>query len=604
MRRTILSVLALGVLVVAAARGVCPDPAHIYISVPATNYAVGAEVPVTGWFMPSLYDTTCDGSDYEMTFQCVNKSFSFGPPTAAHPDSQYVDTHVFDEAGTYTLRVQVTAFGGPELFSDTLTITVGTQLRDLQPGDFEYLGCFRTGGGAGDTLHGAPGGLADRFELGAPSEMAYTASGDTTSDGYPGLLWMMGVTMTGQPFSGKDHEGGVMAINCGGKVAAMKIPVPVLTANLDSMPVAAVARPMFHIAWNEFNMKAEDQIRLTGMWVDDKDAAGVVTSAHTIWWNQWDYYNGETGPDDGATLGYWDLTDSTEHGMYHIGDYVNGSNRSPNFANKYVKSTMQIPTPWLEQFVGTGYRVGGSNGGREGGYSNGWTEQCNPIPPSWPVADESRTFCGNGPSLGVYQLPEADADSGSTVNLKTLLCYNNGQRHASYLPPAETAPGDTLGDNDEWRSGIWIETEWARGLIYICHKCLYNSHYHVSECDSDGGTCGGGGKGFKCGRAGIDPAPAFDNRLYCYRIADIEAVANNNLPYSAPQPVWRMSFDDFFIPYADCGGDFTCDPAIGGMAWDSVNHLLYVAQPNADTKIVGCYEPAAVIHVFRVADAP
>jgi len=530
------------------------------------------------------------------------------------PDTAHVGTSFYVMA--YTTDAQV-----DEVYSRLIQITmISNGPRDATPADLQYLGCFRLGA---DGRHPTKS-YADLFTYGAPSSMAYGSWGDATADGFPGVLWCSTWSNQGQtptaPYDSSDDRT-QKAVHAGGMACAMSIPAPLLyDGTLSHLNMASIVRPCKHIAWDYFNVSnwgggyTTGTARINALWADELKSDGTAAdSAHTIWSQRWDYYgvtDGEVDP-----LVAYTRKSGNDHGAFHLGPH-NPSRHSVWYYRKWCAYSMGRPTTsWVSRFTGitSPKFLAVGSGAREGGYSGA----CDVA-----IDDYGRQGAGNGPSFGVYVFPDTTAATATEAQFVPIMYYTNGHRVAPHLVPP--AASDTLNDCDLWQQGVWVDTGQVAGLFYVCHKCKYIAHYF--EPGSPDQTCLGSDPGvchqdansnaFVCGRYNTDdPLLAYENRLYIYSVNDMTAMAQGHMqPYEA-EPISYLVLDQFFLPYKNPNNlarTNDCNRPVGGVCYDSTNHLLYVAQPNCDNDGNsgsggrtggGNYDPSPVVHVFRVGVA-
>ena len=397
----------------------------------------------------------------------------------------------------------------------------------IQPEDFNYLGFFRLP---------EPSGGSDWDYSG--HGLTYYPEGDPegSSDGFPGSLFGFG----------HDHQLFVSEIT---------IPVPVISANLESANTAQTLQPFSDLTSGIF-IAEEMVIPRAGIeYLAEPEPRLYFTFGQHI--------------QDFETSHGWanlDLSDPIAQGPWIFDGFTN------YVTNDYI---FEIPPEWAAA-ISPGPLLA-SGRAREGLWS------------------------GRGPGLFVYHPGDLNnpLPSGESIyNVIPLLLYGEqlpGQ------PDIISSPDQAVIDYkeaDHWWGGAWITSGNSSAVVFSGTKALGNEWY---------GFANGVVWEHDCAESSPPTCPdlpdwPYDNRgfwaedyqaqLIFYNPEDLISVARGKLNSWEPQPYTAFILDEFLLDPELNHGEYKRD-LVGAAAFDRENSMFYLVERLAD-------EYRSVIHVWKI----
>ncbi|MBI3963211.1 MAG: hypothetical protein HY335_10680 [Deinococcus sp.] len=430
----------------------------------------------------------------------------------------------------------------------------------IHPTDLVYLGAFRLPDGAERPL---------TFEYGG-NALTFNPHGDPSGlgDGFPGSLFITGHDRL--PYG---------ELPDGSQVAEVRIPVPVVSANVATLNQAAFLQEFHNVAAGLFT-ELEEIPRL-GLLYLDTPATGP--KLHLAWGQH-------LQPEPPVASHAWfslDLSHPAVQGPWFIGQ------QSPYSVNGYL---FEIPAAWADayaqgRYVGTGRF-------RDGGWS------------------------GMGPALLAYR-PWTDengtlAAPGTHLEETVLLLYESSQN-------TETIERCLRGYQhpDEWEGGAWLTTASGKSAVLFAGTKSTGAKYWYGYVHPAGpaSPCVDAalvGQFPVCRLADGAPCPPedliecpghndyrgwwstqFAAQFLLYDPADLARVARGAMAPWEPQPYAVLEIDeDLFLNPAGVEADLLGTGVqrryrLGEVAYDRASGLLYVLELFADGA-------KPVVHVWRI----
>jgi hypothetical protein len=420
----------------------------------------------------------------------------------------------------------------------------------LQPADLRYAGAFRLPDAGERPL---------TFEYGGAA-MTFSPAGDPSGpeDGFAGSLFVMGHVRLAY---GEMPDGN--------QVAEISIPAPVVSSQLNALPMAGFLQDFHDVAAGHF--AGLDEIPRVGMQYLDTAATGPLIH---LGWGQHLQDSAETTPASHAWFSP-DLAAPAWQGEWHIGD------QSPYSVNGYM---LEIPAAWANAH--TAGRPLGTGRFRDGGWS------------------------GMGPALFAYQPWDTGgqpAPAGTRLTETTLL------RYATSLETDDIERClDDYQHPDEWEGAAWITTAGGKSAVLFAGTKGAGGKYWYGYANpagpetpcvevemvgeftlcwlADGTPCPpadlGGCAGHNWARGWW--SARFDAQFILYDPADLARVAAGEISSWEPQPYATLDIDEhLFLNPAGIEPEMlgTGDQRrfrIGDVAYDRMNGRLYVLELFAD----------------------
>jgi len=430
----------------------------------------------------------------------------------------------------------------------------------VAPSDFEYLGAFRLPEGTGRPL---------TFEYGG-NAMTFRPGGDPAGggDGFPGSLFVSGHDR--MPYG---------ELPDGSRVAELGIPAPVVSRDVEALPVAPLLQPLTDVTGGLF--AGIDEIPRLGMQYLDRPETGPLV--HLAW--------GEhlPPPPDRPTHAWFrpDLSSLAPKGAWFL------EGLSPYAVNGYM---LEIPSAWADAHAGG--RVLGTGRYRDGG------------------------LAGMGPALFAYR-PWQDAAGtppapGSSLPATTLLRYQSTldtEKLERCLAGTQHA--------DAWEGAAWLTTATgASAVLFAGTKGIGDRFWYgfLNPAGPDLPCVAGAfvNEYTTCRRADGTPCPAaemveceghtssrgwwssrFAGRLLLYDPDDLARVASGAMEPWEPQPYAFLDVDPLLyrnpsrVDQDEIGPGVQQRFRLGDATFDRANGLLYLLELYADGA-------KPVVHVFRV----
>ncbi len=438
--------------------------------------------------------------------------------------------------------------------------SASTSAARIAPDDFSYLGAFRLPAGGERPL---------TFEYGG-NAMTFRPGGDPggAGDGFPGSLFVSGHDR--MPYG---------ELPDGSRVAEVSIPAPVVSRDVETLPVAAFLQPLTEVTGGLF--AGIDEIPRLGMQYLDRPETGP--RIHLAW--------GEHLPPPPARATHaWfepDLSAPRPRGAWFL------DGLSPWEGNGYM---LEIPDAWANAHVSG--RVLGTGRYRDGG------------------------MAGMGPALFAYR-PWLDAAgtppaSGATLPVTPLL------RYASTLETERVERG-LVGTQhgDTWEGAAWLTTASGRSAVLFAGTkgvgarfwygflnpagpdlpCVAGDFVNeYTTCRLADGTPCAASEMVEC--AGHTSSRGwwssrFASRLLLYDPDDLARVASGEAEPWEPQPYAHLDVDPLLylnpsgVDLADIGPGVQQRFRLGDVTFDRASGLLYLLELFADGA-------RPVVHVFRV----
>ncbi|MBI9045024.1 MAG: hypothetical protein JEZ06_11090 [Anaerolineaceae bacterium] len=429
----------------------------------------------------------------------------------------------------------------------------------VSPQDFEYLGAFRLPGDEDRPLTFLYGGNA----------MTVNPAGDPSGadDGFDGSLFISAHDR--MPYGDLPD---------GNQLAEVNIPAPVISKNLEDLPVAEFLQNFENVFKNNF--KSFDEIPRQSLLYLDHPLTGP--KIHVTF--------GEHFQEDLSTATHaWinpDLKNPEFQGEWFLGD------QSLYDVNGYM---LEIPDEWAEQYV-HGYKLA-SGRYRDGGWS------------------------GMGPNLFAYTPwnPDGSApDSGTHLDEIVLLQY----MRSSDTENIENNLKD-YQHPDEWEGSAWLQSLSGKSAVLFGGTKGTGDHFWYGFLDADDPTipCLEAemiGQFHMCLNADGNPceealmkgcdnqltyrgwwSSQFNAQFILYDPADLARVAAGEMESWEPQPYASINFDERLflnpgeIDLETLGSGEQRRFRIGEIAFDPLSSRLYVLELFAD-------EAKPVVHVWRI----
>lgn len=432
--------------------------------------------------------------------------------------------------------------------------------RRVDPADFAYLGAFRLPAGGERPL---------TFEYGG-NAMTFRPGGDPGggADGFPGSLFVTGHDR--MPYG---------ELPDGSRVAEISIPAPVVSRDLESLPMATLLQPLTDATGGLF--AGIDEIPRLGMQYLDRPETGP--RIHLAW--------GEhlPPPPYRPTHAWFEPTLSTPRatGAWFL------AGLSAWEGNGYL---LEIPAGWAD--ANASGRVLGAGRYRDGG------------------------MAGMGPALFAYR-PWLDATgsppaAGATLPVTKLL------RYASTLETERVERG-LVGTQhcDAWEGAAWLTTASGKSAVLFAGTKGTGARFWYGFLHPAGPDrpCVAGAFASEyttCRMADGTPCPApemveceghsssrgwwssrFSGWLLLYDPEDLARVAAGAMEAWEPQPYAHVDVDPYLylnpsgVDLADIGPGVQQRFRLGDVTFDRADGLLYLLELFADGA-------RPVVHVFRV----
>ncbi|HPR64164.1 MAG TPA: hypothetical protein PK014_08060 [Thermoanaerobaculia bacterium] len=455
------------------------------------------------------------------------------------------------------------------LFMAIPTILFGGR---LQPSDLVYLGAFR--------LPEVTTEYPETWDWSGEA-MAYFPHGDPAgaSDGFPGSLFATGL----------DSEN---------LVSEFSIPVPLVTRNVQSLPMAVTLQPFSDVRESLFSMFVElPRVGMVYLPAQQGQSEGLLYLA----WGQ--HYHEEPGVTVAPTHAWCgtDLSHPDTQGAWWVGTQAENNSGFIYRVNDYL---MAIPDGWASS--NTGGRSLATGRFRDGGWS------------------------GMGPNLYAIAPWLEGAPVGSPPAPNTEMSYVP-LLHYSVVGDEEGHTLNHYSHADSWTGGAWIQSGGNDAVLFTGTKGSgYNWYGFYTPAGTDppplypeGAPCVYMVGDFMCTQpdgqttcTAEDIAPCegaavetqsrgwwssrFDAKILFYDPADLARVAAGTMEPWEPQPYAVLDIDDRLFLNADMadvtmynGFDDQRKNRLGSPAYDAERNLLYVMEVFADD-----YRP--VIHLWRV----
>jgi hypothetical protein len=430
----------------------------------------------------------------------------------------------------------------------------------VAPSDFEYLGAFRLPAGGERPL---------TFEYGG-NALTFRPGGDPTGgpDGFPGSLFVTGHDR--MPYG---------ELPDGSRVAEVGIPAPVVSRNVEALPVARLLQPLTDVTGGLF--AGIDEIPRIGMQYLERPETGP--RIHLAW--------GEHLPPLPLRPTHaWfepDLSSPRPRGAWFLDDL------SPYAVNGYM---LEIPAAWAE--ANASGRVLGTGRYRDGG------------------------LAGMGPALFAYR-PWLDAAgtppaAGAALPATTLLLYASAldtERIERCLAGTQHA--------DTWEGAAWLTTASGKSAVLFAGTKGVGERFWYGFMNPAGPDrpCVAGdfvNEYTTCRKADGTPCPPeeliecaghtssrgwwssrFTGRLLLYDPDDLARVAAGTMEAWAPQPYASLDIDPHLylnpgrVDLEEVGPGVQQRFRLGDVTFDRQNGLLYVVELFGD-------DARPVVHVFRL----
>lgn len=434
----------------------------------------------------------------------------------------------------------------------------------IDPAALEYTGAFRLPGEEDRPRTFMYGGNA----------MTFYPDGDPDGDddGFPGSLFISG------------HERIAYGeVPDGDQIAEVSIPAPIVTKNLDDLPVPVFLQDFTNVIGSHF--AGLEEIPRMGLQYLDHPSSGpalhISFGQHIQFENQ-----------PSHAMVNVDLDPASFQGEWYIGDL------DPHGTNGFI---LDLPQPWADAYA-NGYPLA-TGRMRDGG------------------------LAGMGPSLYAYQPFQSDGSTpadGAHLDYVTLLQYQNalntddislgmtGYQHpdewegAAFLTDPDGKQAviftGTKGTGDKFWYGYLDPDDPTRPCVdtgvtdYVTCRMADGSSCPAADfsgcCDEPAGNCATN-RGWWSNR--------FDAQIIFYDPADLANVASGNLDPWMPQPYATLDIDDqlfFAAPEWDrqmLGWGDQRRFRIGDAAFDRENGILYVLELFGDSA-------KPVVHVWRLTE--
>ena len=330
-------------------------------------------------------------------------------------------------------------------------------------------------------------------------------------------------------------------------VAEISIPQPVISkaSTLDELSVAEVLQPFGDITGgirDEMTRGSSEPFRIGGMHV-------IGDRLH---WTLHKYYNVETIDYSSHGVSSLSTTVPRPEGMWHLGPSQTG--RSEWHSYKHAGYIFEMPEEFAARWFGGRNLISGLQ-----------------------IAT-GLNIASHGPAMFAYQLPPSGTQDGTSLDAIPLV-YNDIHRPSPDFHPA-----------DRWTGGAWLTVGDRDAVIITGRKALGEVYYGEArpfDCSIDKGYHG---------------AP-YESQILFYAPQALIAAAHGSMDPTQITPwyVWNQTspgggLAQYLFP--------SCNQHLGGLAFDRINHLLYLVQINAGTTSDDVYGVLPVIHVFRIDQGP
>ena len=430
---------------------------------------------------------------------------------------------------SFTMEAEASSAVQTDVPPHSLAVTQPSAAELLLPEDLTYLGAFRLPGESGGSSWEYSGHGLTFYPDGDPSSPA---------DGFPGSLFGVG----------HDHQQFVSEIT---------IPAPVLSRNLDDLPVAQTLQPFADITGGIFGVTELPRLGLEYLPPQGQQISGKLY-----------YVHGQHFQDFEPSHGWseLDLKNPQPAGPWLFDGYTN-----------YVTSDyiFEIPEVWAAVLPGQPRLATGRF--REG------------------------VWGGRGPALFAFS-PWQEGNpppSGATLNKITpLLLYGTQEPGQTDIISDETTQMIGYLEPDHWWDGAWLTAGDKATVIFAGTKALGRAWY---------GFANGVVWDYDCAEQVPSNCPdppewPYENRGYWaddyqaqlifFDPAALVVVANGQVQTWQPQPYASLDLNQYFLDPRINLGEYKQD-LVGAAAFDRQNGLLYVLERLADG-----YK--SVVHVFQI----
>lgn len=236
----------------------------------------------------------------------------------------------------------------------------------VTPGNFEYLGAFRTPLTDASGAKFSYGGWAVTWRR----EGAY----EQKAGELPGSLFIAGH---------RHHQ----------LIAEISIPQPVISKrkSLDDLPVARVLQPLADISGGTL-------ARMSGESSEPFEIGGLQAVGNRLHWTTFKYYNVEGRDYLSHGISSTDLQRPAPQGLWHLGPANSGDPRWHSY--KHAGYICEIPEPFASKYLGGRNLMSG-------------LQICTGL-----------TYSSQGPALYAYRLPEGPVGGGLSLNALPMLWYS------------------------------------------------------------------------------------------------------------------------------------------------------------------------------------
>lgn len=319
-------------------------------------------------------------------------------------------------------------------------------------------------------------------------------------------------------------------------ISEISIPIPVKSKNIKDLPLGLTLQPFNNI-----------RSSLYDSWNFEIPRAGLEILNNKLFFCWGDHMqDGDSRPTHGYTS--LDLSNSNPISLWSIGDY--------NYStNDYL---FKVPKTWSDKFA-PGFDMA-TGRFRDGGWG------------------------GMGPSVIIFKT--GSMIKGQNVETKVLIRYTDVDDYSS-----ERDMINNYSEADSWTGAAWVDSPTGAALI------LVGTHGY-------GKTWYGFSNGVEYPIDGIGPFPEvppyphdergwwndnFKPTMIFYSPVDLAKTAHNQMENHKIQPYAMLDLSEYMIVERD----ETVMQYLGAMAYDDINHRLFVMELHADGD-------KPVVHVFGV----
>lgn len=439
-----------------------------------------------------------------------------------------------------------------------MTLVGAAHAERLTPADLTYVGAFRV------PETDVYAGMA---AIDSPSSLSYRPDGDASGsgDGHPGSLFLSN----------------------GNKVAEITIPTPTKSSNVGSLNVARQIQAKNSITGG-VNIGANDRFGAVAY----VPAKGAQTSPK-LYWTTFEYYN--VSGRDYSSIGWADVNLTNSVGQWHVGPPAGSDWDSPYHGQKYGDYLIPIDQAWADRYTGGKsllagrYREAGAAGGSMGPVLTAiapWQDGNPPAP---------------GASLSALPLMYFNTISQHTSDTSWMEFRLNGDPDYTYYSAG-----------DHWRGGAWIQRGTKKALVLggrhgtydgdpACSTASHGDGCHGAIGSTTPPYCYGEGGSTCPSPIGVSNSKGYHTGPYKPRLIfiDPDELADVAQGKRSPKSIDAYASFDPSKDWPWTDSDRLND--IAGVAYDSNNGFLYVAQANAYRPGGGYSTPWPVIHVYKVS---